>query len=79
MSKRARRSKFPPPEAKALGTRIRELRKARKWTQEDLAAATDFEVSYIGGLEAGLRNPTLRNLVSVAKGLRVKLPELFEF
>jgi transcriptional regulator with XRE-family HTH domain len=62
-----------------LGKRIRDLRKARNWTQEDLAGATGFDLSYIGGLEVGRRNPTLRTLVIVAKGLKVPVRDLFEF
>lgn len=66
----------PPPEAKVLGRRLRELRLARKWSQDDLADATGFDRAYIGGIEIGQRNITLRNLLRFAHALKVHLSEL---
>lgn len=40
----------------SVGSRIRELRKAKGWTQEQLAEAASLHYSYIGGLERGDRN-----------------------
>lgn len=52
-----------PPDMKTnvlevLGDRIREKRKARGWTQEDLADNAGIDRSYIGGVERGERNLT---------------------
>ncbi len=74
----ARRSRTPPPEAKVLGRRIRSLREARGWSQLDLAAETDFERAYIGGVEIGQRNLTLKNLLRFARAFRIPLSELVE-
>lgn len=35
----------------SVGNRIRELRKAKGWTQEQLAEAASLHYSYIGGVE----------------------------
>ena len=62
---------------RALGRRIRELRDARGWSQERLAEAAYVDRSYLAGVERGLRNPTVRNLLKIAIALRVKLVDLF--
>jgi len=64
-------------EAKALGTRMRELRQARGWSQEYLAAAADMHRTYLWGIERGVRNPCLRHLVQIADALGVSIAELF--
>jgi transcriptional regulator with XRE-family HTH domain len=74
------RAKRPlPREARQLGRRVAQLRKAKGWTQERLAEASGMDVSHLAALEVGLVNPTLVTLLKVAKGLRVKVGELFEF
>jgi len=73
-----RRPNSPPPEAKILGRRIRTLRAERGWSQLDLAAETDFERAYIGGIEIGQRNLTLKNLLRFARAFRIPLSELVD-
>ena len=65
-----------PPQAKALGRRIRELREAKGWTQERVAEAANLDRAYYASLEIGLRNPSFRTLTKVARGLRVSLSVL---
>jgi transcriptional regulator with XRE-family HTH domain len=60
-----------------VGARVRELRKARGWTLEDLAEKAGKHYTYIGGLERGARNVTLEVLQAVATALDVPLKELF--
>ncbi|MGB9408616.1 MAG: helix-turn-helix transcriptional regulator [Terracidiphilus sp.] len=60
----------------ALGARIRQLRKNREWSQEDLAAASDLHWTYIGQVERGERNLTLQSLRAIAKALNLKMSEL---
>jgi transcriptional regulator with XRE-family HTH domain len=67
-----------PPEAKILGRRIQQLREARGWNQQQLADAVEFDRAYVGGVEAGLRNPTFRNLLRFARALRIPLSELVD-
>lgn len=53
-----------------LGDRIREKRKARGWTQEDLADNAGIDRSYIGGVERGERNLTFKVLCQICEALR---------
>lgn len=52
-----------------LGSRIREKRKGRGWTQEELAAKADLDRSYIGGVERGERNLTFTVLCEICSAL----------
>ena len=60
----------------ALGLAVRELRRARGMSQEELAQASGLHPAYISGIERGLRNPTWRSISRVGKALDVKLSEL---
>jgi transcriptional regulator with XRE-family HTH domain len=60
----------------ALGVRIRQLRKKREWSQEDLAAASGMHWTYIGQVERGERNLTLQSIRAIAKALNLKMSEL---
>jgi transcriptional regulator with XRE-family HTH domain len=62
---------------KALGTRIRELRDAKGWSQERLAEAAYLDRSYLAGIERGLRNPSVRSLLKIANALKVRVGDLF--
>jgi len=62
-----------------VGGKIRELRKARGWSQEDLGEKAGFHFSYVGGLERGERNASLANLAKVAETLEVDIGELFGY
>lgn len=63
---------------KKLGERIRNFRKTRKLTQEDLAFESKIDYSYINEIEAGKRNPSVKRVQAIAKVLKVSLKELFE-
>lgn len=69
----------PHPALRRLGERIRELRTAKKWTQEDLAGECGLDRSYVSGLEVGRRNPTYLNLLRIAKTLGIPLVTLLNF
>jgi transcriptional regulator with XRE-family HTH domain len=60
-----------------LGKRIRELRVRKSWSQEALADRAGLHRTYLGGIERGLRNPSLNNLAKLARALDVPLRELF--
>ena len=60
-----------------FGERVRQLRKARGWSQEKLAERTNRHWTYIGGVERGERNPTLRVIADIAKAFGVTIRELF--
>lgn len=61
-----------------FGTRLREVRAARGMSQEDLAFAAKIHRTYVGGIERGERNPSLSNVVRLAKALRMTPSELLE-
>lgn len=64
------------PLLRALGVRVRQFRDGKGWTQEGLADRAGLDRSYIAGIEAGLRNPSLRALARIAKGLGVPVSDL---
>jgi transcriptional regulator with XRE-family HTH domain len=41
-----------------------------------LADATELDRAYVGGIEAGLRNPTLRSLLRFSRAFGITLSEL---
>lgn len=59
-----------------LGNRIREKRKARGWTQEELADNAGIDRSYIGGVERGERNLTFKVLCQICGALRCDVATL---
>jgi len=60
-----------------FGSRVRDLRKKRGWTQEQLAEAAGRHWTYIGGIERGERNVTLQVVADIARALDVDIKELF--
>ncbi len=62
-----------------LGLKIKEVRKQRKITQEQLAEKLDLDVGYISKLEVGRNFPTIGTLEKIASVLGVELYELFQF
>ncbi len=63
--------------AKELGRRIRDRRLARGWSQEELAASASIHRTYLAGIELGIRNPSLQNIVKIANALGTDLRHLF--
>lgn len=62
-----------------LGARIRQLRKVKRWTQEELAEKAEMDYKYLGAIERGEKNLTLTNIERIAKGLGVEVYQLFLF
>lgn len=62
----------------AFGQRIRTLRHAMGWSQEDLAERTGLDRTYISSVERGQRNISLNNIAALATALEVSFAELFE-
>jgi len=69
------RRKIQPRSAEhaALGEAIRRLRKQAGLSQEELAELADTDLTQIGGLERGVRNPSYSTLVRLATALRVQV------
>ena len=63
---------------RSVGARVRHCREKRQWTQEDLAERAELDRSYIAGIEAGLRNPSIKAVAKIARGLDLTLSELLQ-
>lgn len=60
----------------SFGTRVREARAARDWTQEDLSAKSGLAVVQISRIERGVREIRLTTLLKLASALGVTTDEL---
>lgn len=60
----------------AFGRRVRELRKERGFSQEELAHRASLHYTYVGGIERGERNPALVNIGKIAAALGISVAEL---
>jgi transcriptional regulator with XRE-family HTH domain len=72
----ARRSKPRSPEHAALGEAVRTLRREAEMSQEELADAADTDLTQVGGIERGVRNPSYTTLVRLANALETSVGEL---
>jgi XRE family transcriptional regulator, regulator of sulfur utilization len=61
-----------------LAARIKALRDANGWSQEQLAERAAMQRSYVADLELGRRNPSVRTLVRLANAFGIQVSELFE-
>jgi transcriptional regulator with XRE-family HTH domain len=62
----------------AVGPRLKQLRLRREITLSDLAEKTGISTSTLSRLEAGLRRPTLEQLLPLARAYGVTLDELVD-
>jgi len=63
---------------KIVGENVRRLRKERGLTQEQLAMEVGIDLTYLGGIERGRRNPSLKILGALSTALAVQLPDLLQ-
>ena len=61
---------------KSVGRRVRSAREELQLTQEQLAERAGLHVSYVGQIERGLREPSLKSLFAVAKALNLQVAAL---
>jgi transcriptional regulator with XRE-family HTH domain len=59
-----------------LARNVSRLRRQKGLTQEELAFEAKIDLTYMGGIERGKRNPSLLVMVRIAKALSVPLPKL---
>ncbi len=64
---------------KQLGRRIRQLRQARGWTQQELAERAALDYKYLGAVERSERNITIDNVEKIADGFDIEAHQLFLF
>lgn len=61
-----------------VGRNIRRLREERELTQEQLAFEAQIDLTYLGGIERGRRNPSLLVLSRIAGALSVQPAALLQ-
>ena len=61
-----------------FGHAVRETRARRGLSQEELGARSKLHRNYVGAIERGEINPTLRVILKLSKGLQVWPSELAE-
>ena len=59
-----------------LGRNLQRLRKAKGWSQEELAFEAGLHRTYISGIERGARNPTVKILETLSAALDVEPGDL---
>ena len=60
----------------AFGRVVTELRTEKGMTQEDLAFALGYHLSYIGQIERGRKSPTLRTMTNLAQVFNMSLSQM---
>ncbi len=67
------------PFLSAFGNHLRSLRKEAGLSQEEVADRAGIHVTYLSGVERGLRNPSVRNVRRLAQALGMPTRDLFSF
>lgn len=62
-----------------LGARIKELRKAKGLSQDQLSESIGIDPKHLSRIEVGKSYPYMETLESIASSLGVELKDLFEF
>lgn len=63
---------------KIVGANVRKLRVERKLTQEQLAHDAEIDVTYLRGIEAGRRNPSVAVIGRLAGAMAIHPKTLLE-
>lgn len=61
-----------------FGAKVREIRKKRGISQEELAHKADLHRTYVGMIERAEKNITLINIEKIANALEVDISDLFK-
>ena len=64
---------------KAFGLRLREVRKSKNLSQEQLAYSADLELSQISRIERGIINTSISQVFQIARALGIPVKDLFDF
>jgi transcriptional regulator with XRE-family HTH domain len=71
--------KIKDPDSILLGRRIRTLRTAKGFTQQELGHQAEVDYKFIGEIERGNMNPSFRVLIKISRALDVDFPEILRF
>ncbi len=63
-------------EAEIFGKRVRQLRLAAGWTQEQLAEAAGITTTYTSDLERGTKVPSLTIVLQISRAFRISVADL---
>lgn len=63
---------------RVVAANVRRLRAERKLTQEQLAHEAGLDLTYVGGIERGRRNPSVDVLGRIAEALGVQPSRLLQ-
>jgi len=63
---------------KSIGVTIRNLRKAKNWSQEELGFQSNVHPSYIGVIERGEKSISIDSLEKVLNGLNITFEDFFK-
>lgn len=61
-----------------VGLNVQRLRRAREYSQEELADRAKIHQTYLSGVERGIRNPSALVLERIARALGVDIEDLFK-
>lgn len=61
-----------------VGSNVRRSRHAAGITQEQLAFAAEIDLTYVGGIERGKRNPSVIVLARIASALSIEPSALLQ-
>lgn len=61
-----------------VGANVRRLRQQAQLTQEQLAFAAEIDLTYVGGIERGIRNPSVLVLARIANALGTEPSQLLK-
>jgi len=64
---------------KRLGAKLAYIRKSKQLSQLKLAELVDMNFNYIGQIERGEANVTIKTIKLLANALNVNVKELFDF
>lgn len=62
-----------------IGSRIKQVRRAKGFSQEELSEKAEVSSKYLSSIERGNENPTLDTFIKLAQALDVELVELFHY
>ena len=60
----------------AFGRRVREVRKQKGISQEKLAELSNIDRSYMGNIERGEKNITLKKVYEICDALNIEIKEI---
>ena len=64
---------------KKFGAKLAYVRKSKELSQIRLAELVDMNFNYIGQIERGEANVTIKTMINIANALDVEISELFNF